>query len=273
MRTRILNWITSIPEVVSLWRRFPVGSVELRTRYGGWPRPHYAYGVFCAAQQAKAFGIEEISVIEFGVAGGTGLLALQAIALEISRHFGIRISVLGFDTGAGMPSPSDYRDLPYVWGAGFYSMEPDKLRSRLDPSTQLILGDVKKTIVELGDRIGTVGFIAFDLDYYSSTRAAFTVFDSPCFRRLPRVYCYFDDIKGSEFACHNEYIGEMCAIREFNVEHPAMKICPINMLRWNRPHAEAWNEQMYVLHDFRHPLYCTNLADQFRAGTQLPLKV
>ena len=27
--------------------------------------------------------------------------------------------------------------------------------------------------------------------------------------RLPRVYCYFDDIAGPEIACMNEYMGEL----------------------------------------------------------------
>jgi hypothetical protein len=58
-----------------------------------------------------------------------------------------------------------------------------------------------------------VGFVAFDLDYYSSTTVAFRVFEK---EHLPRVHCYFDDTIWPESAYHNEYIGELCAIREFN---------------------------------------------------------
>ena len=111
----LLRSVTSVPKVVSLWRRFPIGSVALRTRYGAWSRAQYAYGTFHAAQQAKLLGLDGISVIEFGVDRGDGLLALESIAREVANYFGIRISVLGFDTGEGMPSPADYRDLPYVW--------------------------------------------------------------------------------------------------------------------------------------------------------------
>jgi hypothetical protein len=51
-----------------------------------FPRPQYAYGVFHAADLAKRLGVSAISVIEFGVAGGLGLLALENIAASISQY-------------------------------------------------------------------------------------------------------------------------------------------------------------------------------------------
>ena len=128
--------------------------------------------------------------------------------------------------------------------------------------SQLILGDVRITIPDLLARqaIPPLAFVAFDLDYYSSTRDALIMFSHPAATRLPRVYCYFDDIMWPEIACHNEYVGELCAIREFNEAHSGMKLCPINMLRHMRAHQEPWNEQMYVLHDFHHASYHVNLT-------------
>src|SRR6266849_11023426 len=79
---------------------------------GALIRPQYAWGTVLAAAQAKALGHEEVSVIEFGVAGGRGLLALQDIAGAVSRVSGIRISIFGFDMGSGLPVPTDERDLP-----------------------------------------------------------------------------------------------------------------------------------------------------------------
>jgi hypothetical protein len=264
----LLRTVTSLPKVVSLWRRFPVGSVELRTRYGAWARAQYAYGTFHAAQQAKLLGLEGISVIEFGVAGGDGLLALERVAREVADYFGIRVSVFGFDTGEGMPDPVDYRDLPYVWGTGFYKMDQARLKERLSPGTRLVIGNVRQTVQQLLDAPDPIGFVAFDLDYYSSTKDALATFDLPHSTRLPRVYCYFDDIMNPEFACHNPWTGELCAIREFNDGRAEAKLCPLNMLRWMRPHAEPWNEQIYVLHAFQHPLYSVNLMK--RLGTQSP---
>ena len=116
-----------------------------------------------------------------------------------------------------------------------------------------------------------IGFISFDLDYYSSSISAFRVFDGPAQRRLPRVFCYFDDIIWPPHACHNEYVGELLAIREFNEVHNERKLCPIHLLRHMRLIPAPWNDQMYVMHDFAHPLYCVNLTPKGDAHTQQPL--
>jgi hypothetical protein len=179
--------------------------MALRTRQGAWSRAQYAYGTFQAAQQAKLLALDGISVIEFGVDHGGGLLALERIAREVAHYFGIWIPVLGFDTGEGMPSPADYRDLPYVWGKGFYRMDEAKLRKQLSPGTQLFIGDVRQTVQHPMLAPDPIGFVAFDLDYYSSSMRALAAFDLPHSTRLPRVYCHFDDIPYPKFACCNPW--------------------------------------------------------------------
>src|SRR5262245_22400563 len=74
-------------------------------------RTWLAYGVMQAAVQAKALGLPAISVVEFGVAGGSGLLLLEQYAEEVERASGVRCHVFGFDAGEGMPKPVDHRDL------------------------------------------------------------------------------------------------------------------------------------------------------------------
>ena len=269
---RFLRRLTQIPGARSLWCRFPAGPLALRVQFGISSRPHYAYGVYAAADLAARLGLPAISAIEFGVAGGQGLLALEKIAAEVTRALGVKVAVYGFDTGEGMPPPVDYRDLPHVWGHGFYRMDQAALKTALRDST-LILGDVATTVpafLETRD-LPPLGFVAFDLDYYSSTKTALQLFEGGPESRLPRSYCYFDDIVWPETACHNEYTGELCAIREFNCDHTHLKICPIHMFRYMRPHQAAWNEQMYVLHDFRHPLYSVNVTPKTARHTQLPL--
>jgi len=105
-----------------------------------------------------------------------------------------------------------------------------------------------------------VGFLSFDLDYYSSTMQAFHIFDDGSESRLPRVFCYFDDLIWPERACYSEFTGEYAAIRDFNSQSKHKKISKIAGLRWMRERARAWNEQIYVLHDFEHPLYSKNIT-------------
>jgi hypothetical protein len=268
---RLLTRLTQIPGVRTLWRRLPFGSVDTRVRFGIFDQPHYAYGVYAAADLARRLGLHEISAIELGVAGGKGLLGLERLADVVGTHLGIRVLVAGFDTGRGMPPPTDYRDLPHVWGEGFYDMDVPKLRAVLSPKTELILGDVGDTLQAWTPK-APVGFVAFDLDYYSSTAKALRLFaDREPSTRLPRVYCYFDDTIWPEHACYNDYVGELCAIREFNEHHHRKKICPIHMLRHTRVHQAAWNDAIYVFHDFDHPLYTTNVTSTGVRHTQLPL--
>jgi hypothetical protein len=108
-------------------------------------------------------------------------------------------------------------------------MDVDRLAARLTIA-QLVLGDVAHTIPEWVSRpdILPIGFIGFDLDYYSSTRHALKVFDGSARTRLPRVTCYS---VWPERACHNEFVGELLAIREFNEVHRDRKLSPIHLLR------------------------------------------
>ena len=118
----LLTQLARIPGFGRLWRSFPLGSPELRTRFDIWSHPAYAYGVWRAVDLARSLGLDGITVAEFGVAGGSGLVALENIADAMATHFGVDIEVLGFDTGTGNPAPADFRDLPYVWAEGFYRM-------------------------------------------------------------------------------------------------------------------------------------------------------
>ena len=255
----------------ALWRRFPTGSVPARTRFGIWSRPAYAYGVYAAAELARSLRLPGITAIEFGVAGGRGLRALEGIAEEMEKHFGVQIAVTGFDSGAGMPPPIDYRDVPHVWGEGFYMMDEQKLRSSLKRA-DLVIGNVAETAHEYLSRCKyPIGFIAFDLDYYSSTKNAFAIFSGDAKTRLPRVLCYFDDIIWPEHAYYSEYVGEYLAMAEFNAEHKQQKLSKIPHLTWMRERAAAWNEQMYVMHDFAHPEYTRNVTPEGARHRQKPL--
>jgi hypothetical protein len=237
-------------------RRSPFASFLTRLEWDAIDRPHYGYGLHQAARQADALGLTAISAFELGVAGGNGLVTLEALAAEVTAATGVRIEVYGFDAGGGMPDPVDYRDLPYVWQSGFFAMDADALRARLKRA-ELVLGDVRETIPAFVERgaFAPVGFVSFDLDYYSSTVHGFGLLDTPAPLRLPRVFCYFDDLVGDDWELHSRYTGELAAIAEYNEVHEQRKIAPINGLAHKRRIPAPWNDQIFVSHDFAHPLY------------------
>jgi hypothetical protein len=236
------------------------------------PRPYYAYGVHQAALQAKRLGHGNMSVIEFGVAGGTGLVVLENTAQTIGREVGIDIQVYGFDSGGGLPPPADNRDLPYVWQKGFYRIDEAAIGAKLRRA-RLILGLVADTVEKFVREFNPapIGFVAFDLDYYTSTMDAFKLFDAagpP--QRLPRIFCYFDDIIGKDEELHCEHVGELAAVKDFNAAHPSMKLGRIHGLRHKRIFHSGWCDQMFVLHDLAHPQYATYLSKE--ADKQEPLR-
>lgn len=253
-----------------LLRRCSFVSFKTKLDLDAFVRPSYAYGTYYAALQAKKLGIAKLSVIEFGVAGGNGLVELERIAAEVEKEVGVEIAVYGFDSGTGMPEAKDYRDLPYVWQEGSFLMNSECLKSRLKKA-KLILGDVACTVSGFtsSENPAPIGFISFDLDYYSSTVEAFKLFYAPTKFFLPRVFCYFDDCIGDDWQLDSEFAGESLAIKEFNDKNEMRKIARINGLRYKRFSWELWHELMYVLHIFDHPLYCTHINP--KKNWQLPL--
>lgn len=254
----------------SLWRRFPLGSLELRLQYDIFARPHYAYCVYQAAALAKRLGCPRVSVLEFGVAGGNGLLYLEEISKDVERQLDVSIDIYGFDTGAGLPNPIDYRDLPYLWKQGFFAMDLDRLKSRLTRA-KLVLGDVKETVPTFLERLTSapIGACFFDLDFYSSTAHALRVFAGSHDTHLPRAFCYFDDIISSDVGILSEDVGQLLAIKEFNRDNPVGKITPIHGFRHTRAIPSRWNDQIYVFHDFEHPLYNQYIHED--SNRQLPI--
>lgn len=75
---------------------------SVKLEWEALPRAHYGYGTYQAALQAKALKMTRMSVIEFGVAGGNGLVELENVARAISQEVGIQIDVYGFDAGGGL---------------------------------------------------------------------------------------------------------------------------------------------------------------------------
>lgn len=221
----------------------------------GHARPEYLWGTLHAARVAKALGHGSVTTVEFGVAGGNGLLALESAAAASEKLLDVNVRVVGFDSGIGMPPPQDERDIPWAIQPGILPMNEEALRGRLTRA-ELIVGDVRDTVVHWIDtHEGIVGFVSFDLDMYSSTIEAFRLLDAPATKLLPRVACYFDDIFGYAW---NEYTGERAAIHDFNESHNRRKIAQMYGLQYELPRSERmkpWPEQIYLAHIFDSDAY------------------
>jgi len=218
-------------------------------------RPQYTWGVLQGAHLGKALRYDSVSVIEFGVAGGNGLVSLERTAEIVERALGVRIDVFGFDTGEGLPKPLDHRDLPNLYSPGRHPMDVARLRRQLERA-QLILGCVQDTVEGfLADQPAPIAFMAVDLDLYSSSVGALRVLDAHERLLLPRIHCYLDDIMG--LSC-SEFNGERLAVSEFNASHQRRKVGIIPGLKYflPKPYSEQmWCEQSFMAHVFDHSRY------------------
>jgi hypothetical protein len=229
-------------------KRLPV-SIRTKARWDVASRPQYLAGVLAAADEAILEGVREISVFEFGVAGGNGLLALGEIAAAVESETGIRIVVYGFDNGCGLPDlTGDYRDYPDHWKPGDYPMDEEALRRRLLPNTRLLIGNVCDTIPKYLPSIAEpVGFVAVDVDIYSSSRDVLRMFSRRDRNMLRRVFMYFDDI---DLMFTHRFAGEQLAMDEFNCASAGVKIDSWRSIKKQRPFPEAsWLNRMYIAHD------------------------
>lgn len=221
---------------------------------GELPRMEYATAIYYAALEAKELNYKAVSVIEFGVASGNGLLACEFHAAEISRILNIDISVYGFDSGKGLLSENmGYKDMMHIWPNGSYKMDFTELKNRIKNAC-LIIGNIENTVEEfLNIKPDPIGCVLVDVDRYSATIPILRMFDREDSLFLPRIYMYFDDI-----SYQYEYSGESLAIKEFNQQHNKMKISPEGISNDN-----LWYlRKLKLLHRFCHPLY-NNLQREY----------
>jgi hypothetical protein len=217
-------------------------------------RQHHAYGLLQAADRALKLGFSSVSVIEFGVASGAGIMNIRQIASNIQKITGIRFDIYGFDNITGMPPHKDYRDHPDLYREGDYKMNYEQLKKNLNATVKIIQGDIRNNIHAFLQNLSPqapIGFVSLDVDYYSSAVDALTVFrDSDASKYLDIVYLYVDDIHKEE---HNSRCGELLAIREFNDKHPQRLIEKHAFLETQRIFKHArWLRHIYLLHVLDH---------------------
>jgi len=146
-------------------------------------------------------------------------------------------------------------------------MQVETLRGRLTQRTTLIIGNIRDTAERFLEeqRPPPLGFVAIDVDLYSSTRHALRIFRTPARRMLWHTPMYFDDIG---FMFNHRFAGELLAIEEFNNQSRDVKIDRWYGVRYGRPFPERpYLEQMYVAHD----IAATSGVQLRRASGTLPL--
>jgi len=232
------------------------GSYRAKVNFDLVVRQPYAWGLLRAADFANLSGIKSFTAIEFGVGPGTGLMNLAKLAERTTRATGVAIRVFGFDTGTGLPPPTDYRDHPELYEGGDFSMDRDTLKRALPSNAELLLGLIRETAAEFVSNIAPdspVGFISLDVDYYSSAKDALAMLlDANPRKYLPLTVIYVDDMMEDT---HNSACGELLAIEEFNASSIVRKIEHPRFLRTKRIFKNArWIENMHYLHVLDHPL-------------------
>lgn len=204
---------------------------------------NYAESIFNAVHQAQQLGIKGFSVIEFGVAGGNGLVAAEFYAREISRLSGINIEVYGFDNATGLPKIKNLpqKEAAYMWQEGMFNvMDVELLQKRLR-SAKLVLGDIEESL-ETFNKIYNplpIGVIFVDVDRYESICPILRYLENNEERFFPRIEMYFDDIIDA-----TDSIGEHLAVQEFNRRNDNIKILP-----------EGSYVKTKVCFRYSHPLY------------------
>ena len=65
-----------------------------------------------------------------------------------------------------MPKPVDYRDLPYHWKEGFFSMNEEDLQKKLKKA-KLVIGDIKETSKNFFSKYNPapIGAVVHDFDF------------------------------------------------------------------------------------------------------------
>lgn len=228
------------------------GNFRSKVEYDLVPREPYAYSILAAADFAIANNIKKIAIIEFGVAAGNGLLNMCYIAEKVQQLTGVEFEILGFDTGEGMPSPTDYKDHPEKYFTGdFPLVDREKLINSLPKNAKLILGKIGDSLSDFEKHCTCpIGFVSVDVDYYTSTVDCLKVFKLSPDKYLPYVFTYFDDVYNID---HNDYCGELLAINEFNTENEFRKITKATLLNQTRIFRRSpWTHQIYLTHIFDH---------------------
>tara|TARA_B100000965_G_scaffold137739_2_gene114595 strand:+ start:1970 stop:2824 length:855 start_codon:yes stop_codon:yes gene_type:complete len=229
-------------------------------KYGTIPRPNYALGILMAAHQAKELDYKKISIIELGCWNFEGLIDIENYIHDIKKFIDIDFNVYGFELGTGhIKEEIDPKNRLYELSGGDYTFKKKDNLKKLKFS-KLILGDVKDTAPKFLEEShldeAPLGFIIFDLGFYTSAKHALQLLKSDSKKYLPRSIIYSDN---NYFVLENE--ADKAAFAEFNQEGNKI-ISPIGELAEQM--SVSWNKwiflgkRMFMLSDLKHQKYNVN---------------
>lgn len=253
LSTRIARRLWTHFVSLDSWVRL-TGDFRAKERYGLINRSNYVYGMLRDADNANYLGAKYVTAVEMGVASGGGLLNMIACADLITAETGVAFRIVGFDTGAGLPSVEGCKDHPEIWNPGDFAMEDrSALEQRIAGKAEIIWGDIDATVDGFVRSLTPeipLGFVAVDVDIYSATVAGLRALTGSPEKYLPAISMYFDDVG---FFSANRWCGELAAIDEFNAVNEHRKIDTDRSLPGSRPKAAAsWYQHMYVCHILDH---------------------
>ena len=230
------------------------GTFRIKVAFDLVIRQHTAYCLLKCADNAKNKGVKTVTIVEFGVAAGAGLLNMAYIAKNVTKITGVNFQIIGMDTGQGMPPPIDYRDHPDLYREGDFMMDIKALEDKLPDEVTLIIGDLKDTIPNLIDQLSPespLGYVCLDVDYYSSSKIALTCLEGDAMNYLPVSYIYLDDLEDS---AHNSNCGELLAVKEINDNIFPRIVERHQFLRPYRIMKNAkWIDHIFTYHVVDHP--------------------
>ena len=232
-------------------------------------KPHYESILYEACLEAKKLGINQVSVIELGVAGGAGIVSLEKYKKKIEKVLDINIKIYGFDMGSGLPKIEADEDLPFLWRKGLYNIDKAALEKKVN--SKIFYGDVKNTVDDfIKINKNNICCIFFDLDLYTSTINFLNQIPKIKDHLLPRVLCYFDDVYVFENYI-NQFNGVFKAIDEFNKNFSEFKLgySVDHFKNFKFPLART---SIYTLHSFKNRLYKKYISTDIESDLSLDSK-
>ena len=232
-------------------------------------KPHYESILYEACLEAKKLGINQVSVIELGVAGGAGIVSLEKYKKKIEKVLDINIKIYGFDMGSGLPKIEADEDLPFLWRKGLYNIDKAALEKKVN--SKIFYGDVKNTVDDFVKiNKNNICCIFFDLDLYTSTINFLNQIPKIKKHLLPRVLCYFDDVYVFENYI-NQFNGVFKAIDEFNKNFSEFKLgySVDHFKNFKFPLART---SIYTLHSFKNRLYKKYISTDIESDLSLDSK-